>query len=152
MLSFNKDGTKNVKPKYEIAAKALMFELKLEQEAKEKKQKAGELYHRGKEKVFPNQEDLSECHVDEQLAELAEVSKDTIHKVRQIEEKATPEQKEKLVEGTATINQIFVVIKREEVKQSIKEAKWPEGKYRVIYAVEQDIVTVFVLEITPHNY
>jgi proteic killer suppression protein len=25
-------------------------------------------------------------------------------------------------------------------------------KYRVIYAVEQDIVTVFVLEITPHNY
>jgi proteic killer suppression protein len=25
-------------------------------------------------------------------------------------------------------------------------------QYRVIYAVEQDIVTVFVLEITPHNY
>jgi toxin HigB-1 len=25
-------------------------------------------------------------------------------------------------------------------------------RYRVIYAVEQDIVTVFVLEITPHNY
>jgi addiction module RelE/StbE family toxin len=25
-------------------------------------------------------------------------------------------------------------------------------QYRVIYAVERDIVTVFVLEITPHNY
>jgi proteic killer suppression protein len=25
-------------------------------------------------------------------------------------------------------------------------------QYGVIYAVEQDIVTVFVLEITPHNY
>ena len=25
-------------------------------------------------------------------------------------------------------------------------------RYRVIYAVEQDIVTVLVLEITPHNY
>lgn len=25
-------------------------------------------------------------------------------------------------------------------------------QYRVIYAVEQDIVMVFVLEITPHNY
>jgi len=25
-------------------------------------------------------------------------------------------------------------------------------QYRVIYAVEHDIVTVFVLEITPHNY
>jgi proteic killer suppression protein len=25
-------------------------------------------------------------------------------------------------------------------------------QYRVIYAVENDIVTVFVLEITPHNY
>jgi len=25
-------------------------------------------------------------------------------------------------------------------------------QYRVIYVVEQDIVTVFVLEITPHNY
>ncbi|MEW6003675.1 MAG: type II toxin-antitoxin system mRNA interferase toxin, RelE/StbE family, partial [Nitrospirota bacterium] len=24
--------------------------------------------------------------------------------------------------------------------------------YRVIYSIEQDIVTVFVLEITPHNY
>jgi proteic killer suppression protein len=25
-------------------------------------------------------------------------------------------------------------------------------QYRVIYAVERDVVTVFVLEITPHNY
>lgn len=25
-------------------------------------------------------------------------------------------------------------------------------QYRVIYTVERDIVTVFVLEITPHNY
>jgi len=25
-------------------------------------------------------------------------------------------------------------------------------RYRVIYSVEQDIITVFVLEITPHNY
>lgn len=25
-------------------------------------------------------------------------------------------------------------------------------QYRVIYAVERDMVTVFVLEITPHNY
>lgn len=25
-------------------------------------------------------------------------------------------------------------------------------KYRMVYAVERDIVTVFVLEITPHNY
>jgi len=25
-------------------------------------------------------------------------------------------------------------------------------QYRVIYSVEKDIVTVFVLEITPHNY
>lgn len=25
-------------------------------------------------------------------------------------------------------------------------------QYRVIYSVERDIVTVFVLEITPHNY
>jgi proteic killer suppression protein len=25
-------------------------------------------------------------------------------------------------------------------------------QYRVIYSIERDIVTVFVLEITPHNY
>jgi proteic killer suppression protein len=25
-------------------------------------------------------------------------------------------------------------------------------KYRVFYAIEQDIVTVFILEITPHKY
>jgi hypothetical protein len=27
-----------------------------------------------------------------------------------------------------------------------------KSQYKVIYALEQDIVTVFVLEITPHNY
>lgn len=27
-----------------------------------------------------------------------------------------------------------------------------DSQYRVIYAVERDIVTVFVLEITPHDY
>lgn len=27
-----------------------------------------------------------------------------------------------------------------------------DSQYRVIYAVERDIVTIFVLEITPHDY
>ena len=68
------------------------------------------------------------------LAKIANVSHDTIAKVKIIEKKATLEQREKLATGKATINQVFVSVKREEIKQVVKEAKWPEGKYRIIYA------------------
>jgi len=122
--------------KYELASRALVFETKLEEEAKEQKQKAGGLYHRGKgkEKVFSNEENLFKLHVDEQLAELADVSTGTIYKVKVIQEKASEEQKKKLANGEATVNQVFVELRRAEAKEQVKAAQWPAGKYRIIYA------------------
>ncbi len=64
----------------------------------------------------------------------AGVSHETVRKVRKIREKATPEQKAKLVKGEATINQVFVQIHRQEVKDEVKHTQWPTDKYRVLYA------------------
>jgi N6-adenosine-specific RNA methylase IME4 len=69
-----------------------------------------------------------------EIAKTARVSDNTIAKVKKIELLATPEQKVKLVNGDATINQIFVTLRRDEVKEQIKQTEWPTGKYRVIYA------------------
>ncbi len=68
------------------------------------------------------------------VASKARLSHGTITKVKAIEAKATPEQKAKLAQGTATINQVFTQIHRNEVKEKVKEAQWPTGKYRVFYA------------------
>ena len=70
----------------------------------------------------------------EEVAKAARVSHDTVAKVKQIEEKATPEQKERLTRGEATINQVYVAVRREEAKRQVAQAEWPTGKYRVIYA------------------
>jgi hypothetical protein len=56
-----------------------------------------------------------------EIAKAANVSHDTIAKVKKIETLATPEQKEKLQAGEASINEVFTQIKREE-----KEAKREE--------------------------
>ena len=69
-----------------------------------------------------------------EVAKIARVSDNTIAKVKVIEEKATPEQKAKLVTGEATINQVYVQVHRQEVKEQIKQTQWPTGKYRIIYA------------------
>jgi N6-adenosine-specific RNA methylase IME4 len=69
-----------------------------------------------------------------EFAKTARVSDNTIAKVKIIEAKATPEQKAKLVNGDATINQVFVSLRRNEVKERVKNTEFPTGKYRVIYA------------------
>ena len=70
-----------------------------------------------------------------EIAKTAKVSEGNIAKVKVIEARATPEQKEQLVNGSKTINQIFVAVHNDEVKENIsKKTDWPEGKYRVIYA------------------
>ena len=45
-----------------------------------------------------------------------------------------PEQKEQLVNGSKTINQVFVAVRRDEIKEQVKTAVIPTGMYRVIYA------------------
>lgn len=79
---------------------------------------------------------LAKAAIDtrEEIAKVAHVSHGTMAKVKVIEEKATPEQKAKLVTGEVTVNQVYVQLHRQEVKEQIKQTDWPTGKYRVIYA------------------
>lgn len=72
--------------------------------------------------------------VREQIAKAAHVSHGTVDKVKTIERAASPEQKAKLVGGTATVNQVYVQLRREEAKERVKAQEWPIGKYRVLYA------------------
>jgi 16S rRNA G966 N2-methylase RsmD len=60
-----------------------------------------------------------------ELAKVARVSHDTIHRVKKIEEKATPEQKHKLQIGEASINEVFKELSKAE-KAARKEAKRQE--------------------------
>lgn len=52
-----------------------------------------------------------------ELANIAGVSHDTIHKVEKIEEKATPEQKRQVRSGEKSINQTYNEIRNKEIKR-----------------------------------
>jgi len=56
-----------------------------------------------------------------ELSKVANVSHDTIAKVKHIEAKATPEVKQKLSTGEVSINQVYQEIKKEEKKAEYKE-------------------------------
>jgi N6-adenosine-specific RNA methylase IME4 len=68
------------------------------------------------------------------VAKTAHVSHGTLDKIKILQEKATPKQKEELVKGSKTVNQVYVAVRRDEVKEQVKKTEWPTGKYRVIYA------------------
>jgi N6-adenosine-specific RNA methylase IME4 len=59
----------------------------------------------------------------QELAKVANVSHDTIAKVKKIEEKAAPEVKEKLATGELSINQAYQDIKKEEKKEELQNKK-----------------------------
>lgn len=75
----------------------------------------------------------------EEISKVAKVSHDTIAKVKVIEQKATPETKERLHKGDITINRAYKDLKREirkeEYEKQITDNPLPENKkYRVVYA------------------
>ena len=66
----------------------------------------------------------------EQVAAKANVSHDTIAKVKVIEAQATPEQKAQLVKGTATVNNVFTQIRKQEGLQ--KQREWESQPKEVL--------------------
>ena len=74
-----------------------------------------------------------------EVAKVAKTTRSKVYKTRVIEARATPEQKEQLVNGTKTINQVFVSVRRDEVKETIsKKTDWPEDKvYNQCYTQER---------------
>jgi len=72
-----------------------------------------------------------------ELSKIANVSHDTISKVKKIQEKAAPEVKAKLITGETSINEAFTAIKKEE-KKEIAEQKKEEYEIRIETVTENE--------------
>ena len=128
----NQFARRNLSP-YQRSVLALKLEDIYRAKAKEK-QRAADFHGNQYTGALCQNSDKDHVDTKKELAKIARVSHDTIEKVKKIEAKASPEQKEKLIKGEATINQVFTQLKRREVANAVKETEWPKGKYRVIYA------------------
>jgi N6-adenosine-specific RNA methylase IME4 len=89
------------------------------------------------------EQNKKENETDYKIGKIANVSHETIRKVKKIEATATPEIKEKLNTGTMSINEAYKEIKKEEIELKRKEIRETfekqdveikDKKYRIIYA------------------
>jgi N6-adenosine-specific RNA methylase IME4 len=87
------------------------------------KVKAKEQQIRKPESVIQKSEEQKPIVTIKEVAKVANVSHDTIAKVKKIEEKAAPEVKEKLATGELSINQAYQDIKKEEKKEELQKKK-----------------------------
>lgn len=96
----NQFGRRNLPP-YERSVLALRLEDEIKVRAKEKQ------IRKPKDSVPQKSAEQTHTETRKELAKLAGVSHDTISKVKIIEEKATPEQKEALRTGEKKINRVY---------------------------------------------
>lgn len=68
-------------------------------------------------------EQKEDVSTKKELAKIANVSHDTIARVKKLEEKATPELKEKLEKGEVSINQAYKEVRKEEKKEELQKRK-----------------------------
>jgi len=135
----NQFGRRNLSS-YQRSVLALQLESVFREKAKEK-----ERIRKMTSQI--SDESLPEISTKKELGILANVSHDTIAKVKKIEAVATPEVKAKLATGEVSINQAYQEIKKEEKKIEIEkrreeikenlvlhELKPTEKKYRIVYA------------------
>ena len=102
----NQFGRRNL-PSYARGVLALKLEELFSKKAKERMLK-------GKADPTPT---LAQGETRESLAKASGISHGSIDKVKKIEAQATNEQKQKLMKGEDTINNVFKQLKREEVKK-----------------------------------
>ena len=132
----NQFGRRNLS-NYQRSVLALQLENVFSQRAKEKQKEAGG--------ALPQISAKAPIETRKELSKVANVSHDTIAKVKHIEAKANEETKAKLSTGEVSINQAYQEIKKEEkkaerykkikeVKQKIEEENLvtPNKKYHVI--------------------
>lgn len=103
-MILNQFGRRNLS-NYQRSILALQLEDVFKEKAREKQKEAGELKQKSAEAPIETRKEL---------AKVAQVSHDTIAKVKQIEQKASPEIKAKLNTGEVSINQAYQEIKKEE--------------------------------------
>lgn len=137
----NQFGRRNL-PAYERARLALRLKPVIAEKAKENRSTHTENGYQ----LYQNSDKA--INTFEELANVAGVSRDTVHKVEKIESLATPEIKRQVASGEISINQAYQTVRREEkradVQQRIEEhAKDQTGvidletvknKYNIIYA------------------
>jgi len=112
----NQFGRRNLS-NYQKSVLALELEEVFRKKAKENLSiYKGNQYESAPLEKSPNKQ-IEKVNTREEIAKIANVSDNTIAKVKKIQEKATPEVKEKLSIGEISINQAFKEIKKEEKKQ-----------------------------------
>ncbi len=112
-IILNQLGRRNL-PAYERAKLALLLEPIIAAKAKENLVSAGQSFGRGMDEK-PWQKSakaISPVETRAEVARAANVSDNTIAKVKKIEAKATPEQKQELKNDTVSINEIHKQIKQ----------------------------------------
>jgi N6-adenosine-specific RNA methylase IME4 len=118
----NQFGRRNLS-NYQRSVLALELESVFSEKAKEK-----ERIRKSTSQI--SDESFPEISTKKEVAKIANVSHDTIAKVKVIEAKATPEAKAQLSTGEVSINQVYQDIKKEEKKEQ-QEVKKQEYEQRV---------------------
>ena len=99
--------------KYELAQIALKFKPVIEEKARKNKIEAGKNYGVGKKEKLCQKSDepIQPIDTKKELAQIAGVSHDTIHKVEVIEEQAPEDIKRQVKAGDLTINNAYILTK-----------------------------------------
>lgn len=129
----NQFGRRNLPP-YERTLLVLRLEGVLAERAKEN-QKLSE--GRGAKGLTKSSKVFEPVNVRKEMAKTAGVSEDTISKVKVIEEKATPEQKEALRSGDVKINKVYREIKKREAEPP--EAPQKKLSYKEINKIYEEM-------------
>ena len=88
-------------------------------------------FYTSKEVEVSNQE---QGRTLEAIAKMADVSHMTAFKYEKLIDKASEEVKQELKQGKVSIDRAYRNLQKQERIETLKTAKFPEGKYRVIYA------------------
>jgi N6-adenosine-specific RNA methylase IME4 len=111
-MILNQFGRRNLS-NYQRSVLALQLEDVFRDKAKENLKVSGENFGKG---CQISDKPIEKIDTKKELAKVANVSHDTIAKVKKIEAVATPEIKDKLKNGEISINQVYQEIKKEEKK------------------------------------
>jgi hypothetical protein len=116
-IILNQFGRRNLSA-YDRSLLALKLKPLIAEKAKEKEHDRKTTYQKSEKSSLPKHDTTKE------LAKIAGVSHDTIHKVEQIEKHATPDIKRRVREGNLSINQGFLSTRpKQDMKAQIEKAK-----------------------------
>ena len=118
-MILNQFGRRNLS-NYQRSVLALQLEEVFKEKAKENLKVSGEKFGKGTQ-ISANPIEIKPIETRKELAKVANVSHDTIAKVKVIEQKAPEEVKAKLSTGEVSINQVYQEIKKEEKKIEQRE-------------------------------